>query len=66
MKVRSPQARTHQAVYAKSTTYRQAARTISNSCGFQKDHLALYGVKNALLAPGYRSPDSQNIMGKAD
>lgn len=31
-----------------------------------KDHLALYGVKNALLAPGYRSPDSQNIMGKAD
>ena len=22
-----------------------------------KDHLALYGVKNALLAPGYRSPD---------
>jgi len=31
-----------------------------------KDHLALYGVKNALLAPGYRSPNSQNIMGKAD
>lgn len=31
-----------------------------------KDHLALYGVKNALLAPGYRSPDSQTIMGKAD
>ena len=31
-----------------------------------KDHLALYGVKNALLAPGYRSPDSQNIMGKAE
>ena len=24
-----------------------------------KDHLALYGVKNAILAPGYRSP-SQN------
>jgi hypothetical protein len=22
-----------------------------------KDPLALYGVKNALLAPGYRSPD---------
>lgn len=22
-----------------------------------RDHLALYGVKNALLAPGYRSPD---------
>lgn len=31
-----------------------------------KDHLALYGIKNALLAPGYRSPDTQNIMGKAD
>lgn len=31
-----------------------------------KDHLALYGVKNALLAPGYRSPDAQNIMGTAD
>ena len=31
-----------------------------------KDHLALYGVKNAVLAPGYRSPDSQNIMGKGD
>lgn len=31
-----------------------------------KDHLALYGVKNALLAPGYRSPDSQNIVGTAD
>lgn len=31
-----------------------------------KDHLALYGVKNALLAPGYRPPDSQSIMGKAD
>ncbi|MFC3864921.1 helix-turn-helix transcriptional regulator [Alcaligenes aquatilis] len=25
-----------------------------------KDHLALYGVKNAVLAPGYRSPD-QNM-----
>jgi hypothetical protein len=22
-----------------------------------RDHLALYGVKNAVLAPGYRSPD---------
>jgi len=22
-----------------------------------KDHLALYGVKNAALAPGYRAPD---------
>jgi len=31
-----------------------------------KDYLALYGVKNALLAQGYRSPGSQNIMGKAD
>lgn len=31
-----------------------------------KDHLTLYGVKNAMLAPGYRSPDSQNIMCKAD
>lgn len=31
-----------------------------------KDHLALYGVKNAMLAPGYRSPDAQNMMGKAD
>lgn len=31
-----------------------------------KDHLALYGVKNALLAPGYRSPDSKSIAGKAD
>jgi predicted DNA-binding transcriptional regulator YafY len=31
-----------------------------------KDHLALYGVKSALLAPGYRSPESQNFMGKAN
>jgi hypothetical protein len=31
-----------------------------------KDHLALYGVKNALLAPGYRSPDTQKTTGKAD
>lgn len=30
-----------------------------------KDHLALYGVKNALLAPGYRSPELQQTMGKA-
>jgi hypothetical protein len=32
----------------------------SSSRGFRlwlKDHLALYGVKNAVLAPGYRSPD---------
>jgi hypothetical protein len=26
-----------------------------------KDHLALYGVKSAVLAPGYRSPDQQQI-----
>ena len=25
-----------------------------------KDLLALYGVKNALLAPGYRSPDKKS------
>ncbi|MBA3979167.1 MAG: WYL domain-containing protein [Alcanivorax sp.] len=31
-----------------------------------KDHLVLYGVKNAVLAPGYRSPGSQNILGKAN
>jgi hypothetical protein len=31
-----------------------------------KDHLALYGVKNALLAPGYLSPDTQKTTGKAD
>lgn len=24
-----------------------------------KDHLAIYGVKNAMLAPGYRAPDAQ-------
>lgn len=26
-----------------------------------KDHLAIYGVKNAVLAPGYRSPDKQRL-----
>ena len=26
-----------------------------------KDHLAIYGVKNAVLAPGYRSPDQQRL-----
>ncbi len=26
-----------------------------------KDHLAMYGVKNAILAPGYRSPDQQPL-----
>ncbi|WP_179673391.1 WYL domain-containing protein [Duganella sp. 1224] len=31
-----------------------------------KDHLALYGVKNAMLAPGYRSPDTQTASSKAD
>ena len=31
-----------------------------------KDHLALYGVKNALLAPGYRSPDTEKASSKAD
>lgn len=31
-----------------------------------KDHLALYGVKNALLAPGYRSPEPQQVMDKAN
>ena len=34
--------------------------------GVARTHLALYGVKNALLAPGYRSPDAQNVMVKAD
>lgn len=29
-----------------------------------KDHLAIYGVKNAVLAPGYRSPDQ--LQNKAD
>lgn len=24
-----------------------------------RDHLAIYGVKNAMLAPGYRTPDTQ-------
>jgi len=31
-----------------------------------KDLLALYGLKNTVLAMGYRSPDIQNITGKAD
>lgn len=30
-----------------------------------KDHLALYGVKNALLAPGYHPPDTQKTSSKA-
>lgn len=31
-----------------------------------KDHLALYGVKNAMLAPGYRSPDSNQGGAEVD
>jgi hypothetical protein len=31
-----------------------------------KDHLAIYGVKNAVLAPGYRSPDQQRIDADVD
>jgi hypothetical protein len=30
-----------------------------------KDHLAIYGVRNAVLAPGYRSPDQQRIEADA-
>ncbi len=31
-----------------------------------RDHLALYGVKNALLAPGYRSPDHLRQEAESD
>ena len=31
-----------------------------------RDHLALYGVKNALLAPGYRSPDQRRPEAEAE
>lgn len=31
-----------------------------------KDHLAIYGVKNAVLAPGYRSPDQQRLEAETD
>lgn len=31
-----------------------------------KDHLALYGVKNALLAPGYRSPEPLRREAESD
>lgn len=31
-----------------------------------KDHLALYGVKTAVLAPGYRSPDQSRIDDTCD
>ena len=30
-----------------------------------KDSLAIYGVKNAVLAPGYRSPDQQRLQAEA-
>ncbi len=31
-----------------------------------KDHLAIYGVRNAVLAPGYRSPDQQRLEAETD
>ena len=31
-----------------------------------KDHLAIYGVRNAMLAPGYRSPDQQRLEAESD
>lgn len=31
-----------------------------------RDHLAMYGVKNAILAPGYRSPDQQRLDAEVD
>jgi hypothetical protein len=31
-----------------------------------KDHLAIYGVRNAILAPGYRSPDRQRLEADVD
>jgi hypothetical protein len=31
-----------------------------------KDHLAMYGVKNAILAPVYRSPDQQWLESEVD
>ena len=31
-----------------------------------KDHLALYGVKTAVLAPGYRSPEQSRIEDACD
>ena len=31
-----------------------------------KDHLAIYGVRNAVLAPGYRSPDQQRLEAESD
>jgi hypothetical protein len=31
-----------------------------------KDHLAIYGVRNAVLAPGYCSPDQQRLEAETD
>ena len=31
-----------------------------------RDHLAIYGVRNAVLAPGYRSPDQQRLEAESD
>lgn len=31
-----------------------------------KDPLAIYGVKNAILAPGYRSPDQQRLQAESN
>ena len=31
-----------------------------------KDHLTIYGVRNAVLAPGYRSPDQQGLEAETD
>jgi hypothetical protein len=31
-----------------------------------KNHLAIYGVRNAVLAPGYRSPDQQRLEAETD
>ena len=31
-----------------------------------KDPLAIYDVKNAVLAPGYRSPDQQRLEAESD
>ena len=31
-----------------------------------KDHLAIYGVRHAVLAPGYPSPDQQRLEAETD
>ena len=31
-----------------------------------KDHLAIYGVRNAVLAPGYSAPDKQRLEAEQD